>query len=110
MLKLPLIESISAGKREETPFSETFLTFSLMGMAIAITAYFLFANESILPDPSIVGDSGVELSQAPFAEKIYDVLTSALMICIYTGLIFGAALKRLGLGREADAISKTRRW
>ncbi|MFB9374532.1 cation:dicarboxylate symporter family transporter [Algimonas porphyrae] len=27
------------------------------------------------------------------------------MICIYTGLIFGAALKRLGLGREADAIS-----
>ncbi|MGB6230044.1 MAG: cation:dicarboxylase symporter family transporter [Litorimonas sp.] len=82
-----------------------FLTFSLIGMAIAIAAYFLFAGETILPDPSVVGDSGTELEQSPFAAKIYGVLTSALMICIYTGLIFGAALKRLGLGREADAIS-----
>ncbi|WP_298915261.1 cation:dicarboxylase symporter family transporter [uncultured Algimonas sp.] len=82
-----------------------FLMFSLIGMAIAIAAYFLFAGETILPDPSIVGDSGADIASSPFAEKIYGVLTSALMICIYTGLIFGAALKRLGLGREADAIS-----
>ncbi|MEM7728002.1 MAG: cation:dicarboxylase symporter family transporter [Pseudomonadota bacterium] len=82
-----------------------FVTFSLIGMAIAITFYFVFAGEQILPDPSVVGDSGAELAQTPFAAKIYGVLTSALMICIYTGLIFGAALKRLGLGREADAIS-----
>jgi len=37
--------------------------------------------------------------------KIYGVLTSALMISIYAGVLFGGALKRLELGREADAIS-----
>lgn len=82
-----------------------FVTFSLIGMTIAIAAYFLFAGETILPDPSTIGAGNAELTQSPFAAKIYGVLTSALMICIYTGLIFGAALKRLGLGREADAIS-----
>ncbi len=81
-----------------------FVTFSLIGMALAITAYFLFSGLTILPDPSGgAGDGNVVA--APFAVKIYGVLTSALMICIYTGLMFGAALKRLGLGREADAIS-----
>lgn len=82
-----------------------FVGFSLIGMAIAITAYFLFSNLNILPDPATIGAGSGDLKQSPFAAKIYGVLTSALMICIYTGLIFGAALKRLGLGREADAIS-----
>lgn len=82
-----------------------FVTFSLIGMALAITAYFLFSGLNILPDPASIGAGSADLTQSPFAAKIYGVLTSALMICIYTGLIFGAALKRLGLGREADAIS-----
>jgi len=82
-----------------------FVTFSLIGMALGITAYFLFSGQDILPDPATIGAGTGELKQSPFAEKIYGVLTSALMICIYTGLILGSALKRLGLGREADAIS-----
>lgn len=82
-----------------------FVSFSLIGMALAITAFFLFSDLPILPDPASIGAGSGELTQSPFAAKIYGVLTSALMICIYTGLIFGAALKRLGLGREADAIS-----
>lgn len=82
-----------------------FVAFSLTGMAIAITAYFLFSGLNVLPDPSTIGAGSGDLAQTPFAQKIYGVLTSELMICIYTGLIFGAALKRLGLGREADAIS-----
>lgn len=82
-----------------------FVGFSLIGMALAITAFFLFSELPILPDPASIGAGSGELTQSPFAAKIYGVLTSALMICIYTGLIFGAALKRLGLGREADAIS-----
>lgn len=82
-----------------------FVGFSLIGMAIGISAYFAFSGLNVLPDPSTVGAGGGSVSQSPFAEKIYGVLTSALMICIYTGLIFGAALKRLDLGREADAIS-----
>lgn len=82
-----------------------FVTFSLIGMALGITAYFLFSGSDILPDPATIGAGTGELKQSPFAEKIYGVLTSALMICIYTGLIMGSALKRLGLGREADAIS-----
>lgn len=82
-----------------------FVTFSLIGMGLAIAAYFAFSSWDVLPDPSTIGAGTAELTQSPFAAKIYGVLTSALMICIYTGLIFGAALKRLGLGREADAIS-----
>ncbi|MEM9599763.1 MAG: hypothetical protein AAF926_01950, partial [Pseudomonadota bacterium] len=82
-----------------------FVGFSLVGMGLAITAYFLFSDLPILPDPASIGAGSGELTQSPFAAKIYGVLTSALMICIYTGLILGAALKRLGLGREADAIS-----
>ena len=82
-----------------------FVAFSLTGMAIAITAYFLFSGLNVLPDPSTIGAGSGDLAQTPFAQKIYGVLTSELMICIYSGLIFGAALKRLGLGREADAIS-----
>lgn len=82
-----------------------FVGFSLVGMALGITAYFAFSHLPILPDPATIGAGTGDLAQSPFAAKIYGVLTSALMICIYTGLIFGAALKRLGLGREADAIS-----
>ena len=82
-----------------------FVLFSLIGMALGITAFFLFGGITILPDPVSVGAEGGERVVTPFALKIYGVLTSALMICIYTGLVFGAALKRLELGREADAIS-----
>jgi len=82
-----------------------FVGFSLLGMALGIGAYFAFSGWDILPDPASIGAGGGDIKQSPFLAKIYGVLTSALMICIYTGLIFGAALKRLGLGREADAIS-----
>ena len=82
-----------------------FLGFSLLGMALGILAYFSFSELPILPSAESIGALGGDRTATPFAAKIYGVLTSALMICIYTGLIFGAALKRLGLGREADAIS-----
>lgn len=82
-----------------------FVGFSLLGMALAIGAYFLFSGLNILPDPATIGAGNAELKQSPFAEKIYGVVTSPLMICIYTGLLFGRALTVLGLGREADAIS-----
>ncbi|MEL7231503.1 MAG: cation:dicarboxylase symporter family transporter [Pseudomonadota bacterium] len=82
-----------------------FIGFSLLGMALAITAYFTFSDLTILPSAESVGAMGGDGSSSPLMDKIYRVLTSELMICIYTGLIFGTALKRLGLGREADAIS-----
>jgi len=63
-----------------------FVVFSLIGMTFAIVSFFLFPS-------------------APFLAKIYGVVTSELMISIYTGLILGGALKRLDLGREADRIS-----
>jgi len=82
-----------------------FVTFSLIGMALAIIAFNLFSHYTILPDPSTIGDTSSNLKQTPFALKIYGVLTSALMISIYAGLIFGAALKKIGLGQEADKMS-----
>jgi len=82
-----------------------FITFSLIGMALAIIAFTLFSNFNVLPEPSTIGDTSSNLQQTPFALKIYGVLTSALMISIYAGLIFGAALKKIELGREADKMS-----
>ncbi|GHA86499.1 hypothetical protein GCM10009069_07130 [Algimonas arctica] len=82
-----------------------FVLFSLIGMALAIGAYFLFSGLNILPDPSTIGAGDGALAQSPFAEKIYGVLVSPLMICIYTGLLFGRALIALDMGREADMIS-----
>jgi len=82
-----------------------FVMFSLLGVGLGILAFTLFQNLPILPDPSTLGGDPVALKQTPFMAKIYGVLTSALMISIYAGVIFGQALKRLNLGREADAIS-----
>lgn len=82
-----------------------FVGFSLLGMALAIGSYFLFSGLDILPDPASIGAGDGSLAQSPFAAKIYGVVTSPLMICIYTGLLFGRALIALDLGREADAIS-----
>jgi len=82
-----------------------FLGFSLIGAVVAIGGYSLFSGMSILPDPSTVSGSGGSVKNIPFALKIYGVLTSALMISIYAGIVFGGALKRLDLGRQADQIS-----
>lgn len=82
-----------------------FVAFSLLGMALAIIAFGLFSGLPILPDPSTIGDNTANLTKIPFAVKIYGVLTSALMISIYAGLFFGAALKKMDLGREADKMS-----
>lgn len=79
-----------------------FVGFSLIGMAIAIVSYFLFSGFNIFPSEGVGGDLK---SSDPFMAKIYGVVTSALMISIYTGIILGSALKRLKLGREADKIS-----
>ena len=82
-----------------------FLGFSLIGAVVAIGGFLVFSGFSILPDPSTVSNTGAEVKNIPFALKIYGVLTSALMISIYAGVIFGGALKRLDLGQQADAIS-----
>lgn len=82
-----------------------FLGFSLIGAAVAIGGFLVFADLPVLPDPSTVSNSGAVVENIPFALKIYGVLTSALMISIYAGIIFGGALKRLGLGQQADEIS-----
>jgi len=82
-----------------------FVGFSLLGMLCGITAFLLFRGIDIgLADPANGAGSG-EMRELPFLAKIYGVLTSALMISIYTGLLFGAALKRLDLGHQADQIS-----
>lgn len=82
-----------------------FVGFSLLGMLSAIIAFSLFKGIDLgLADPS-TGFGDGNMTELPFLAKIYGVLTSALMISIYTGLIFGAALKRLDLGRQADEIS-----
>ena len=82
-----------------------FVVFSLLGVGLGIVAFTLFSDLPILPDPSTLGGDPVALKQTPFAAKIYGVLTSALMISIYAGVLFGQALKRLDLGRQADAVS-----
>lgn len=82
-----------------------FVGFSLIGMTLAIIGYFMFSGLNPLPAPSATAGSGVGLAATPFAIKIYNVLTSALMISIYAGLIFGLALKKIDLGEKADQMS-----
>lgn len=79
-----------------------FVGFSLVGMAIAIVCYFVFSGINVFPTEGVGGSLK---NSEPFLAKIYGVVTSALMVSIYTGLILGSALKRLDLGREADKIS-----
>ncbi|WP_170144977.1 dicarboxylate/amino acid:cation symporter [Litorimonas taeanensis] len=82
-----------------------FVGFSLLGMILAITAFSVFSGLPILPDPSTIGSASADLKQTSFAVKIYGVLTSALMISIYAGLFFGAALKKINMGEAADKMS-----
>jgi len=82
-----------------------FVMFSLSGLVLGILAFLLFGHYSILPDPSTIGAGGGMVKQTPFLAKIYGVLTSALMISIYAGVLLGKALSRLNLGVEADKIS-----
>lgn len=82
-----------------------FVSFSLLGLVIAIIFFNLFSGVNVLPDPATIGAGGGELKQTPFLKKIYGVFTSELMISIYAGIIFGQALKRLDLGQQADRIS-----
>ena len=82
-----------------------FIVFSLIGMSIGIMAFILFQGENILPDPSTIGEGGGPIKQTPFLSKIYGVLTSALMVCIYTGVILGGTLRKLDLGHQADKVS-----
>ena len=82
-----------------------FVMFSLSGLILGILAYLLFQNQTILPDPASIGAGGGEIKQTPFLAKIYGVLTSALMISIYAGVLLGKALSKLGLGEQADKVS-----
>jgi len=82
-----------------------FVMFSLAGLILAILAYLAFDHLTILPDPSTIGAGGGDIKQTPFLLKIYGVLTSALMISIYAGVLLGKALSRLDLGEQADKVS-----
>ncbi len=83
-----------------------FVLFSVIGAVLAIAGYSMFSGVKILADPStIMSGEDVKIKQIPFALKMYGVLTSPLMISIYAGIVFGGALKRLGIGRDADKIS-----
>ncbi len=82
-----------------------FVGFSLTGLAVGILMFNLFSGLNIFADPASAGAGDGEVGSDPYAIKIYKVLTSPLMISIYAGVVFGGALKRLGIGREADAIS-----
>ena len=82
-----------------------FICFSLIGMAVGIGAFILFSGLDIgLALPKEGNGSGL-IKEMPFLLKIYGVLTSALMISIYAGLVLGGALKTAGLGQQADEIS-----
>lgn len=82
-----------------------FVGFSLLGILAGIAAFSLFSGLDIgLADPANGAGSG-DLKDMPFLAKIYGVLTSALMVSIYAGILFGGALRRLDLGRQADQIS-----
>ena len=82
-----------------------FFVFSLLGILCGMAAFTLFSGLDIgLADPAHGAGSG-NMKEMPFLAKIYGVLTSALMISIYAGILFGGALKRLDLGRQADQIS-----
>jgi Na+/H+-dicarboxylate symporter len=82
-----------------------FVGFSLTGLAVGIIMFNLFSGLNIFADPAAAGAGDGKVGSDPYAIKIYKVLTSPLMISIYAGVIFGGALKRLDLGREADKIS-----
>lgn len=83
-----------------------FVLFSLIGAILALMAFMTFNNISAFSNPDTISSGSLsDIQQIPFALKIYGVLTSHLMISIYTGVIFGGALKRLGLGVQADQIS-----
>lgn len=82
-----------------------FLAFSILGIMCGMAAFSLFSGIDIgLADPANGAGSG-NLKEMPFLAKIYGVFTSALMISIYAGILFGSALKRLDLGHQADQIS-----
>lgn len=82
-----------------------FVAFSVLGILCGMLAFSLFSNLDIgLADPAVGAGSGA-LREIPFLAKIYGVFTSELMISIYAGILFGGALKRLNLGRQADEIS-----
>lgn len=82
-----------------------FVMFSLVGLVLGIIAFLLFQNLPVLPDPSTIGAGGGDIRQTPFLAKIYGVLTSALMISIYAGVLLGKALTKLDLGVQADKVS-----
>ena len=82
-----------------------FVMFSLAGLVLGIMAYLAFDHLAILPDPASIGAGGGDIKQTPFLAKIYGVLTSALMISIYAGVLLGKALSRLDLGVQADKVS-----
>lgn len=82
-----------------------FVSFSLTGLAVGILMFNLFSGLEIFANPETAGAGDGQVGSDPYAIKIYKVLTSPLMISIYAGVVFGGALKRLELGREADKIS-----
>ena len=85
-----------------------FVGFSLIGVAVAVTAFSLFPDVAVFDPPTEGGGAGLE--PIPMLAKVWGVLTSPLMISIYAGLLLGRAIRRLeatmpGIGRQADAVS-----
>jgi len=87
-----------------------FIGFSLIGLFVAVAANTLFPID-VFDTPSQLGLSGTKtVEPIPFMKKIYGVLTSALMISIYAGILLGRSLKSLegkhpGIGQQADIVS-----
>jgi len=87
-----------------------FISFSLIGVVVAITAHTLFPI-AIFDTPAQLGlTETMSVEAIPFMKKIYGVITSPLMISIYAGILLGRALKGLegqhpGIGQQADVIS-----
>lgn len=87
-----------------------FIGFSLIGVFVAVFAHALFPI-TVFETPAALGlPETMKVKHIPFMAKIYGVLTSALMISIYAGILLGRALKRLeathpGIGQQADIVS-----
>lgn len=87
-----------------------FISFSLIGVVVAITAHTLFPI-AVFDTPEQLGlAETMSVEAIPFMKKIYGVITSPLMISIYAGILLGRALKGLegqhpGIGQQSDVIS-----
>lgn len=82
-----------------------FALFLTISGLVGVVGYSMLRSYSIFPDAASVTGSASSITKIPFGIKIYGVLTSALMVSIYAGILFGKALKARGLGKQAEQMS-----